>query len=101
MAAAEASVSRTALAPLLSVRNGAQAIAFYHSALGATELDEPDGDVDLVAGTSEAPAQESQLPDAADEEKAKLVAGASSGPDGSQLSGPSEAGPGEDQEPSS
>lgn len=48
MAAAKASVNCTALAPLLSVRNGAQAIEFYQSALGATEMfrvEDPSGAV--------------------------------------------------------
>lgn len=39
---------RTSIAPWLSVRNGAQAVAFYKAAFGATEvyrLDIPDGGV--------------------------------------------------------
>ena len=45
---AQGVVFRTSIAPWLSVRNGAQAIAFYKAAFGATEvyrLDIPDGGV--------------------------------------------------------
>ncbi|QNI32898.1 VOC family protein [Alloacidobacterium dinghuense] len=43
-----ANVGKTTIAPLLSVRNGAKAVAFYETAFGATVLmrvDAPDGAV--------------------------------------------------------
>jgi PhnB protein len=44
----EATNARPSLAPMLSVRNGAKAVAFYKAAFGATELfciEDPDGAV--------------------------------------------------------
>jgi len=45
----KATLQRTALAPMLSVRNGARAVEFYKTAFGAVELYRIDGAGSVVA----------------------------------------------------